>query len=122
MGKKIVSFEDYNRESEKSELQKVSRGFSKNTSDGHQIPGNTKMVYNKVTRKIDNVTKDMVDDKIHSMTNENHDILIGDVIIEINGDESPMRDTVEERIKTALKGIGQGVYLIVNGDEININD
>jgi hypothetical protein len=64
MSKKIVSFEEYNKEVEKSDLQNISREFSKNTNDGQQIIGNQKMVFNKITRKWDNVTKDMIDNKI----------------------------------------------------------
>lgn len=67
MAKKIVSFQDFNKEADKADLQKTSRGFSKNSNDGQQIVGNQKMTFNKVTRKWDNVTKDMIDDQIEGL-------------------------------------------------------
>jgi DNA-binding ferritin-like protein len=67
MAKKIVSFQDFNKEADKADLQNTSRGFSKNSNDGQQIVGNQKMVFNKITRKWDSVTKDMIDDQIEGL-------------------------------------------------------
>jgi len=68
VNRRIDNFGDFsnNKESEKEELEKVKRSFSKN-SDRHQIPGNTKFKYNKVSRKMDDVSPDIVDDSIESI-------------------------------------------------------
>ncbi len=67
---KIVSFEDYNRQAEKENLKSIRRGFTKN-SEIQQIPNNSKLVFNKVTKKMDNLTQDQVQDKIDALESAN---------------------------------------------------
>lgn len=73
--KKVVSFDDFNREVEEKDLKKIRRGFSKNDVEKQQIIGNSKMVFNKVTRKIDDLTPAMLQDKIDGLEGklEHHD-------------------------------------------------
>lgn len=123
MAKKVVNFNDFNREIEKSDLQDTSRGFSKNTNDGQQVVGNQKMVYNKVTRKWDNVTKDMIDDQIEEIEKTNEEYFGGAegvAIIELGG-QGEVKDYVENAIKKALKNIGGEIHLLVDGEEVDIN-
>lgn len=123
MAKKIVSFQDFNKEADKADLQKTSRGFSKNTNDGQQIVGNQKMVFNKVTRKWDNVTKDMIDDQIEEIEKTNEEFFGGAegvAIIELGG-QGEIKDYVENAIKKALKDIGGEIHLLVDGEEIDLN-
>lgn len=100
MTKKVVNFNDFNREIEKSDLKDTSRGFSKNTNDGQQVVGNQKMVYNKVTRKWDNVTKDMIDDKIDAIDKVEESII----------NESKGSDFLEwlKELKEEIKGESAG--------------
>lgn len=61
---RVLSFNDFeeNIGKEKEELKKVDRSFKKPDSE-NQTPGNTKFKYNKVTHKIDTLSKsEVVDD------------------------------------------------------------
>ncbi len=98
--KKIVSFNDFNNDVEKEELKKIRRGFSKNDVEKQQIIGNSKMVFNKVTRKIDDLTPAMLQDKIDSLESklEHHDPIYN-VEDELNQDGW-------ERVEAMSKGNG----------------
>jgi hypothetical protein len=61
---KIVKFEDFKREEEQLKLQDLKRDFTKNSVDKQQYPRNTKFNYNDVTKKMDDLSVDEVDDKI----------------------------------------------------------
>lgn len=64
---KMVKFEDFKKEEEQKELQDLKRTFTKNSSDKQQYPRNTKFHYNDVTKKMDDLSVDEVDDSIESL-------------------------------------------------------
>ena len=63
---KVLSYNNFisNIEKEKSDLKKVDRSFINNDSEIHQVPGNTKYKFNRVTRKMDDLSRAEVKDKI----------------------------------------------------------
>jgi hypothetical protein len=63
---KIVKFEDFKKE-EEVDLQDLKRDFTKNSADTQQFPRNTKFHYNDVTKKMDDLSVDEVDDKIEGL-------------------------------------------------------
>lgn len=65
--RKIVNFKDFNPEEEKQELKKVKRSIDPNTPDKQQYIGNRKYKYNKVTRKMDDINVDDVNDDLDSI-------------------------------------------------------
>ena len=65
--KNIVNFKDFSKEEEKQELSKLKRGFIKNSNDTHSFPNNSKYKFNKVTRKMDELSLDMVEDSIEAI-------------------------------------------------------
>lgn len=67
VNKKIVNFKDFSKEEEKEELTKVKRSFTKNSNDTQKFPNNSKYKFNKVTRKMDDMSLDMVDDSIEAI-------------------------------------------------------
>jgi phosphate uptake regulator len=67
VNKKIVNFKDFSKEEEKEELTKVKRSFTKNSNDTQKFPNNSKYKFNKVTRKMDDLSLDMVDDSIEKI-------------------------------------------------------
>jgi hypothetical protein len=68
---KIVKFEDFKKEQEQSELQDLKRDFTKNSDDSQQFPRNTKFHYNDVTKKMDDLSVDEVDDSIEGLEESN---------------------------------------------------
>lgn len=65
---RVLNFNDFeeNIGKEKEELKKVNRSFKKPDSE-NQTPGNTKFKYNKVTHKIDTLSKAEVEDDIDAI-------------------------------------------------------
>lgn len=66
-GKNVVNFKDFiqNTNQEETELEKIKRGFRKNElSIG---PSEQKMVFNRLTRKWDTLSKDMIKDKLAAL-------------------------------------------------------
>lgn len=68
VNRKVANFGDYcnNIDSEEQELKKVDRSFIKN-GERQQFPNNSKYKFNKVTRKMDDLSKDMIDDDIDAI-------------------------------------------------------
>lgn len=69
VNRKIATFNDYcdNLPSEKEELDKIKRTTSKNDTEMKQVPGNRTHKFNRVTRKIDDLSPAEVNDKIDSI-------------------------------------------------------
>lgn len=76
--KNVNNFSDFidNIDSEKQELRDTKRGINPNTNDTQKFPKNTKFKYNKVTRKMDDLSADEIDDKIDALTEAKKDNLI----------------------------------------------
>jgi len=66
---RVLSFNDFeeNIGKEKEELKKVNRSFKKPDSEINQTPGNPKFKYNKVTHKIDTLSKAEVEDDLDAI-------------------------------------------------------
>lgn len=69
---KIQHFKDFSNNigREKEDLEKIKRSFSDNEDQVHNLPNLTKMKYNLVSNKMDNLSQDQVDDKIKSIKDE----------------------------------------------------
>lgn len=67
--RKVVNFGDYcdNYEKEKQELKKMKRQTTPNSDERQKLPGNSKYKFNRITRKLDDVSPDMVDDQLTKM-------------------------------------------------------
>lgn len=66
---RVASFNDFNSNlnKEKEELKKVVRSTVKNNDETHQLPGNRRFKFNKVTRKMDDLSKGEVKDRLDSI-------------------------------------------------------
>src|SRR5574343_68045 len=66
---RIASFNDFNSnlKKEKEELKKVGRSTVKNNDETHQLPGNRRLKFNRDTRKMDDLSKGEVKDKLDSI-------------------------------------------------------
>ena len=69
VNRKVVTFGDFtnNIESEKEELKKVKRSTVSNTDDQQQHIGNGRYKFNKVTRKMDDLSPEEVQDKLDAI-------------------------------------------------------
>ena len=99
---KVANFGDYcnNFEKEKEELKKVRRSIKPNTPDTQKYPKNSKLKFNNITRKMDDLTPDIIDDTLKSMeeeTNEEFNLGIKSAWNKLMG-----RDTDEYKITKSL--------------------
>lgn len=69
VNRKVATFGDYcnNIDAEESELKKTKRSAIKNDAEVKQVPGNRTHKFNKVTRKIDDLSPAEVEDDIESI-------------------------------------------------------
>jgi hypothetical protein len=66
---RVLNFNDFeeNIRKEKQDLEKVDRSYIDNDDEIHQLPGNTKKKYNRITHKLDDLSRAEVKDKLQSM-------------------------------------------------------
>lgn len=64
---KITSFKDFNPKAEEKELKKVKNSFKKNDNNVDKLANQSKFKFNKVTRKMDDLPKDYVEDKLDAV-------------------------------------------------------
>ena len=64
--KKIDSYSDYTDKKHKEELEKLKRSMVKNSEDKF-VPGDKKYTFNEITRKMDEVTPDEVEDSLKEL-------------------------------------------------------
>ena len=69
---RIASFDDFvsNKKEELDELEKIDRSFLKNDNDEYNLPNLKKLKYNKVTNKLDDLSKEEVKDNIKSISSK----------------------------------------------------
>lgn len=60
---KVIKFNDFEN---KKDLESFKRGYVKN-SQNHQIIGNKKLKFNKITNKIDDISMGEIEDKLKSL-------------------------------------------------------
>ncbi len=68
VNRKVVNYKDFlsNVEAEKEELRKVRRSTKPNSEDQQHL-GNSRYKFNNVTRKMDDLSPEQVQDKIDSI-------------------------------------------------------
>jgi hypothetical protein len=85
--KNLSSFADFisDVESEKEDLKDIKKGFNPNHNDTQKYTKNSKLNFNKVTRKIDDITLDDVNDKLENLEESKID---DDIFIKITNKDS----------------------------------
>lgn len=68
-GRSVSNFSDFidNIESEKEELKSVKRSINPNHDDTQKYPKNSKFKFNRITRKMDDLTLPEVEDKLDNL-------------------------------------------------------
>jgi hypothetical protein len=64
---KVYNFKNFNADTEIKDLGKTKRSFVKNYDDVYELPNNKKMYFNKVTKTMQSLSKDEIDDKIEAI-------------------------------------------------------
>ena len=116
VNRKVVTFGDFtnNIESEKEELKKVRRSTNPNSDEHQQHIGNGRYKFNKVTRKMDDLSPAEVQDKLDSIdeleeTNE---------LFNFNKEKSPLM-LLKSDIDNAFKSIAVVSFDRTGGDKNN---
>jgi hypothetical protein len=116
VNRKVATFGDFsnNIESEKEELKKVRRSTVTNSDEHQQHIGNGRYKFNKVTRKMDDLSPAEVQDKLDSIdeleeTNE---------LFNFNKEKSPLM-LLKSDIDNAFKSIAVVSFDRTGGDKNN---
>lgn len=64
---KVANFQDFCSDCEENKLKAIKRSTKRNSPDEHQVIGNTKYKFNSVTRKLDDISPEMVDDRLDEL-------------------------------------------------------
>jgi hypothetical protein len=69
---RITHFKDFvaNSQRERDDLEKVDRSFIDNEDQVHNLPNLTKYKFNRATRKMDDISRDRVKDRIESLDDD----------------------------------------------------
>jgi len=69
---RIAHFKDFtnNVKRERDDLEKVDRSFTDNEDQVHNLPNLTKYKFNRATRKMDDISRDQVKDRIKSLEDD----------------------------------------------------
>ena len=135
---KLKNFKDFESDptSEEESLEKDKRNFLKNDGGKYNLPNLRKKRYNKVTRKLDDVSKDEVKDKINAMKgmvpkknhkyklvddsfnskNEHYEFLIEKAISMINESEVVYSPKFKKLLKMIDSPISQYLLELENKD------
>ena len=118
VNRKVVTFGDFsnNIESEKEELKKVRRSTVPNTPDQQQHIGNGRYKFNKVTRKMDDLSPAEVQDKLDAI-----DELEEGTNEEFNFNEERIISTFKKEIDSAFREISVPTF-DTKGDRYNTKE
>jgi len=124
VNRNVANFGDYcnNFEKEKEDLKKVKRSINTNTSDTQKYPKNSRFKYNRITRKMDDITPDIIDDQLKSMdvkeSKINESSIDYDVLHKIK--QIPAYNQLKEKFRNAIDEFN--AELISSADEIGYDE
>jgi hypothetical protein len=110
--KNVSNFSDFidSIESEKENLKDIKRGFNLNHNDTQKYPKNSKLNFNKVTRKMDDITLDDIDDKLENI-DESMDTTIASMKRFLN-------DYANKHNSFQKRGMDEGISILKNSKDI----
>ena len=106
--KNVNNFSDFldNIESEKGELKDLKRSINPNSDNTQKYPKNSKFKFNKVTRKMDDLSLGEIDDKIDSIS-ESKDNLIASM-------SRFLEDYASNHTSFERRGMDEGIEILRN--------
>lgn len=110
--KNVNNFSDFldNIDSEKTELKDLKRSINPNSDNNQKYPKNSKFKFNKVTRKMDDLSLDEIDDKIDSIS-ESKDNLI-------NSMSRFLEDYADNHTAFEKRGMDEGIEILRNSSDL----
>ena len=110
--KNVNNFSDFldNIDSVKTELKDLKRSINPNSDNNQNYPKNSKFKFNKVTRKMDDLSLDEVDDKIDSIS-ESKDNLI-------NSMSRFLEDYATNHTAFEKRGMDEGIEILRNSSDL----
>ena len=109
---KIRSFSNFDKNAEKQELKDIKRTNNSNHRKTKQVPGNSKLKYNRVTRKMDDLSMTEVDDKLDALEESMLSNLINTMSRFID-DYNSKHNNFEQR------GLDEAVGIIKNSKDLD---
>lgn len=110
--KNVNNFSDFldNIDSEKTELKDLKRSINPNSDDNQKYPKNSKFKFNKVTRKMDDLSLDEIDDRINSIS-ESKDNLIASM-------KRFLEDYATNHTAFEKRGMDEGIEILRNSSDL----
>lgn len=111
--KNVNNFSDFidSIESEKSELKDIKRSINPNTNDTQKYAKNSKFKFNKVTRKMDDLSLPEIDDKLNAIEESSTDVNIASM-------RRFLEDYAETHSAFEKRGMDEGVEILRNSNSV----
>jgi Mg2+ and Co2+ transporter CorA len=99
--KYLNHFRDFDPKKEKEELKKIKRSFNKNEDDIHDLPNINKPHFNNVTKTMQFLSKDEINDKIEAAeeTEEKKESIFNESISSVESFMKMMHKDVENHLE-----------------------
>lgn len=110
--KNVTNFSDFidNIDSEKEELKDVKRSINKNSDENQKYTKNTRFKFNNVTRKMDDLSFDELNDKINAIS-ESKDNLV-------NSMSRFLDDYSKSHTAFQKRGMEEGIEIMRNSSDL----
>jgi hypothetical protein len=110
--KNVNNFSDFldNIDSEKTELKDLKRSINPNSDNNQKYPKNSKFKFNKVTRKMDDLSLDEIDDKIDSISESKGNL--------INSMSRFLEDYATNHTAFEKRGMDEGIEILRNSSDL----
>jgi uncharacterized Zn finger protein len=82
--RKVANFGDFCKTCEEPKLKKMKRQNTPNSDERQKLPGNFKQKFNPVTRKIDNLSPEEINDRLDKMSKEVDESKVNESTIDHN--------------------------------------
>jgi hypothetical protein len=102
---KVYNFKNFNADTEIKDLGKTKRSFVKNYDDVYELPNNKKMYFNKVTKTMQSLSKDEIDDKIEAAEEYKEDEKSNENKSKIETDENLDIENLKKGLNSLLDAI-----------------
>lgn len=110
----LIKFDDFKKEEEDNKLKDLKRNFTKNSVAKQQFPRNTKLNYNEITKKMDDLSLDEVEYKLNTVEESkvNESTIDYDVLEKIK--KLPCYSKLKEEFR---KSIDEYITCVVSSSE-----
>lgn len=110
--KNVNNFSDFldNIDSEKTELKDLKKSINPNSDSNQKYQKNSKFKFNKVTRKMDDLSLDEIDDKIDSISESKGNL--------INSMSRFLEDYATNHTAFEKRGMDEGIEILRNSSDL----